>query len=171
MQSKLTVEDSVISVPENFPDDCKKKILIDYLVKDVHKQIKNFHKDRGDCFCYNVDQVCRLAGRLIVGISFINWDFYKALEKERNDPVTTRTMLKNIVATYYPNNEGTELEMVHYFKSPGAKKCIELSNRLFNKVMTPEEIEQLYNEGAFLNYYDKYRHCDNSKNTVLGYWG
>ncbi len=159
-----------ISVPANFPDDCKNKILIDYLVKDVHKQIKNFHKDSCYCFGYSVDQVCRLAGRLIVRISRINWDFYKILEKERNDPVATRTMLKNIVSTYYPNHEGTELEMVHWFKSPGAQKCIRLSNQLFLTGMTPEKIEQLYNEGAFLNYYDSYNYVDPSKETVLSYW-
>jgi hypothetical protein len=158
------------SAPAHFSDDCKKKILIDHLVKDVHHQIKNFHKDSGSCFSFNVDQVCREVGRLIVRISRINWDYYKALEKERNDPVTTRTMLKNIVATYYPNNEGTELEMVHCFKSPGAKKCIELSNQLFNKQVTPKKVKQLYKKGALLNYYDKYGYGDASKETVLHYW-
>lgn len=154
-----------VSVPENFPNDCKRKILINYFAQNVHNYIKNYYENDDSYSHYSVGYVARITGRIIGKISFINWEFYKALDKERNDPVTTRTMLKNIVVTYYPTEKLTELGIVHALKSPGAKKCIQLSDALFGKRVTPKKIKKLFNEGAFLNYFDEYK-----KSTVLSYW-
>jgi hypothetical protein len=147
----------IITTPEHFIVDCKYRILLN-LAKNVHS-----YAGKGSCSHCPITQ----AKRIISTISRINWDFYKELDKERNDPITSRTMIKNIAVTCYPTEWPCwpELSITHSLKSPGAKKCIQLSNQLYDKKLTPKKIEQLFNDGAILDYSNK-----KERKTILSYW-
>ena len=142
------------SVPEYFTVDCKKKILLD-LAKNVHL----YAGTRG----YGHNPINQ-AKRIIGTISRINSDYYKELDKERNDAVTTRTMIKNIADTCYPD-DWAELYLIQSFNSAGAKKCIRLSEQLYDKKLTTKKVALLFSKGALLNYSNT-----EHKKTILSYW-
>ncbi|HLJ30888.1 MAG TPA: hypothetical protein VKU36_00490 [Candidatus Babeliales bacterium] len=119
-------------------DELKKRIVLD-LGKNVHHYV---HKN-------NPAQ----ASDIILKVSFINKYFYSELEKERTDPVTTRQIIYNLKTISHPFL--SESTILHRFKTLGAKKCINLSQQLYNFDKNMDNIETLIAQGALLNYRNK----------------
>jgi hypothetical protein len=86
----------------------------------------------------NKDAEC--TSHILHDISLTNKNVYKALDEERNDPLTAR----NIIIQFGESGES--------LKFPGALQCFALSKQLYDKNITPEAIEQLFKKGAVLNY-------------------
>jgi hypothetical protein len=106
----------------------------------------------------NKDAEC--ASHILHDISLLSPNLYKALDEERNNPVIAR----NIIEQFALLKDGFRLGIAKQLTFPGAKKCLELSQQLYNKNLTPTDIEQLFKQGAIINY--------ESSNDVspLSYW-
>ena len=138
------------SIPQHFPDDLKEKILL-ALAFNVHHYID---KEKGS------DQKAVLASEIINNIRLLNKNLYNKINN--TSPNLIRTILIN---TAYNKSYGTSyFQKPQAFTFPGAKKYFELSWQLYDENLTPQQLEQLFNEGAILNYRsDGYHH-------PLNYW-
>lgn len=148
---------NVVSVPHNFPVELTNRILFD-LAQNAHNYV---HK--ADPFFTPMNEV----KTILRTISILNKEWHKNLDKQRNDPVATRTMIQNIGTTCYSklDNSFPPMGIIKQLCTPGAKKCISLSIQLYDNDLTVESVEQLYNAGAMLDYYDVMQ-----RQTVLSYW-
>lgn len=149
----------VVSVPDNFPIELTNRILLD-LAQNVHNYV-----GKADPFHDPVSQVKCILRK----VSILNKEWYNNLDKQRNDPVATRTLIQNIGITCYSNIPDMSFPPMGIIKrlcTPGAKKCIALSDQLYDENLTPKGIEQLYNDGAILDYCNK----KIVRKTVLSYW-
>lgn len=138
--------------------DLKKTILLD-LSQNVHKYVR---KEYGT-------ENANLASRIIYNVSSINKDLYKELDKQRNDPITARTIITNFSAiprTIITNISPSNIYLMRrYLKTPGAKKCFELSEQLYLPDLTTDKIMQLFHKGALLDYTGQHSH-----QSVLNHW-
>jgi hypothetical protein len=149
---------AIVPVPDNFPVELTNRILLD-LAQNAHNYVEK--TDNGPV--HQVKDIIRT-------VSILNKEWYAKLDKQRNDPVTTRIMIHNIGIICYVNSGRSltsfpPVNIVGQLRTPGAKKCIELSNQLYDNNLSIEKIEQLYKDGAILDYYNGLR-----ANTVLSHW-
>jgi len=89
----IDIDIEEIVAPEHFPYELKKNILLE-LSQNCHRYVGKMSYE---------NQPLNKAKRIISNISLINKDLYKELDKERNDPITTRIMIKNLVVTCCQN--------------------------------------------------------------------
>jgi hypothetical protein len=167
----------VVSVPENFSIDCRNRILFFELAQNTHNYVDKYAG--GDCVSFHGTFVSkgkdsyepvRKVRSILCKISCLNREWYKQLDKQRNDPVTARTMMQNIGITCYSNFVGNNRSpfisyIVNRFCTLGAQKCRESSCQLYDNNLTPEKVEHLYKEGAILDYWNR-----GPRVTVLYYW-
>lgn len=140
----------VVPVPNNFPVELTNKILLD-LVQNAHNYI-----GKAEPFYTPMSEV----KHILRTVSILNKEWHKKLDKQRNDPVTTRAMIQNIGTTYYVNagrsgKSFPPMGIIRQLCTPGAKKCIVLSDQLYDVTLNPEKVQQLYNEGAIFDYCNK----------------
>jgi hypothetical protein len=175
-RKSLASSSDVGSVPTNFPIDIRNRILILELAQNAHNYVDKYaggdvvnfsgtFVSKGNCY----DPV-REVERILCKISLLNREWKKELDKQRNDPVAARTMMQNIGITCYSNFFGNNRSpfisyIVNRFCTPGAQKCRELSCQLYDKDLTPEKVEQLYKDGAILDYWNR-----GPRETILRYW-
>lgn len=133
------------SIAESCAYEVKKIILLD-IAQNVHKYT---YKDP------------TLASHTILNISYINKQLYRELDKTKNDPRVIRDMVKKYA--YSSNMPG--FMVLNCLKLPGAKKCLTLTQQLYCDDLDENQIKKLFDEGAFLEYYDS------SKSTPLAHWG
>ena len=112
----------------------------------------------------------QLASRIIHDISLINKNLYKALDKERNDPITAR----DIIIQFTVLEDQFSLDIAKKLRFPGATKCLALSQQLYDKNLTQDTIELLFKKGAVLNYWSdedisplSYWTQSNDKNSIM----
>lgn len=139
------MESKTLQSPEIFPYELKKKIILE-LSQNVHRYIPLSQP--------------KFARKIMNRISLINKDLYNELKKQRNDPISTRTMIINIA---FACNR-TESNIAHILCTPGAQKCINLSEKLYSPNLNSLTIKKLFNMGALVNYYQP------DEGTVLCYW-
>jgi hypothetical protein len=119
--------------------DLQKNILLE-LAQNVHRYVASYC-NKG----FRAQETSRIIGY----VSFINWDLYKELNKERNDPVTASKIILHVLCR---NNEDFTLHEAEKLSFPGAQKCLALSNELYDYSLTPGRIETLLEQGASLYY-------------------
>jgi len=124
------------SISQELLPEISQYILID-LAQNVHNYV---HKNNP-----------AKASRIIVNISLINKYWCELLEKKRNDPLTTRNIIYNLKKVCHPLL--SETFILCNFKTPGSKKCMDLSQKLYDYSQNEAVIESLVNEGALLNYH------------------
>jgi hypothetical protein len=90
----------------------------------------------------------QLASQIIHDVSLLNPHLYKALDEERNNPVVARTIIEQFALL----KDGFRFGIAKQLTFPGAKKCLELSKKLYNENLTVTDIEQLFKQGAIINY-------------------
>lgn len=134
------MEQNGLETPKYFPYECSKIILLE-CSQNVHK----YANEKYDC------NRAIMASHIIFNVSLVNWDLYKRLDKQRNDPLTARTIITNI--TYSPDI--FDCNVAEFLSFPGAKKCLILSKQLYDKDNTPNTIETLFQQGAMLDYSDR----------------
>ncbi len=120
-------------------DELKKKILLE-LAQNVHLYVASY---------YNKEFRAQETSRIIGYVSFINWDLYKELHKERNDSVTANKIILRVLCR---NNEDFTRHEAQKLSFPGAQKCLALSDELYDYDLTPDRIEILLEHGASLYY-------------------
>ena len=131
---------------KEIPYDIKKNIL---LIK-----AKNSHR------CFPTEP--RLVKRFISSIGCINKDLYEEINTLNNDPLFAQQLIANLAIT----SEWHERVLAEMLNTPGAKKCIELSEQLYKGTLTTKKLKNLFNEGALLNYEKlSFHNCN-----VLAYW-
>lgn len=133
----LGMETNTLQIPEHFPYECSKHILLEY-AQNVHRYVREKHGYRSN----------REPSGIIFNVSLVNKDLYKQLDKERNDPITARTIITNLKNTC-PDWNCLTVEKLRF---PGAKKCIALSEQLYDENLTIEKLEQLFSKGAILDF-------------------
>jgi hypothetical protein len=128
---------------DTFPYDMKKKILLEF-AQNVHRYSTSGY-DRTARF-----QLCsNRASQIIFNVSLVNKDLYKKLDKQRNDPITARSIITKITSKL---NFNVNLNVINGFTFPGAKKCRELSEQLYKNDLTKDEVENLFKQGAIINF-------------------
>ena len=80
----LGMEKNTLQIPEHFPYECSKHILLEY-AQNVHRYVCEKHGYKNN----------REPSDIIFNVSLVNKDLYKELDKERNDPITARTIITN----------------------------------------------------------------------------
>jgi hypothetical protein len=108
----------------------------------------------------SADKDAQCASHILHDISLTNNNLYKALDEERNDPVTAR----NIIEQFALLEDRFRLDIAKKLTFPGAKKCLALSERLYDKNNTPQTIELLFKWGALINYQS------GNNGSPLSYW-
>jgi hypothetical protein len=120
---------------DTFPYEIKKKILLE-LAQNVHYRVRR----------QDPSSRTWLANKIIGYVSFVNKDLYAALDQQRNNPITARNIITNL--KYQCPNQNLAWNL----KFPGAKKCYELSEQLYNDDLTEEMAENLFQQGAIIDY-------------------
>src|SRR6266404_6935316 len=122
-----------------YPYDAKKMILLE-LAQNVLYHTRSKY----------ISKRAQLASQIIGYVSFVNKDLYKELDKQRNDPIAIRPIMIDIAYDTRFNNYN--YFYVENMPLPGAQKCIEYTKQLTDEKLTPDKTEQLFQQGAILNY-------------------
>ncbi len=152
-------ENSLQQVSQALPYKCSKKILLE-LSQNCHRYADNYE--------WNCTKSA-LVSRIIFNVSLVNKDLYQELDKQRNDPITARSIIINTRHQYLDDSFASD--DVENFVFPGAKKCRELTAQLYDDNLTEDMVEKLFHQGATIDY-----DVNASRHTVLHYpplfyWG
>lgn len=136
----ITCMNQEATFAEADPYDLKKMILLE-LSQNIHKYVSK----------ENEKYAALEASWIIRNVSRVNWNLYNELDKQRNDPVTNRIMINNLIKILNAYSADTIMENM---QTLGAKKCIHASNELYRWFsISPEKIEELFKAGAVFDYY------------------
>jgi len=72
----------------------------------------------------------------------------KEISKELSDP----RVISSLISKFVFSNNFFEWRITDRLKFPGAQQCIALSDKLYDKDLTIDKVEELFNQGAILNY-------------------
>jgi len=119
---------------DTFPYELKKKILLEF-AQNVHRY-SNYYDDS--------------ISRIIFNVSLVNKDLYKELDKQRNDPIAARFIIMHFKYKHH-NLLHFDSYLTDKCKFPGAQKCFALSKELYEPTLTPDMIENLFQQGVILD--------------------
>jgi hypothetical protein len=147
------------SIPESIPYDVKRKSLLD-LVHNIHCYLEKK--------CYLFFDDLTIVSRTIRNVSLVNKDLYESLKATRNDPIMARVIITNCADDKDDNI--LYCDTASQFTFPGAIKCLNLTHQLYDENLTPEQLENLFKQGAILDYATTRYHKPQSYKNVLSHW-
>jgi hypothetical protein len=151
-------ENSLQQAPQTLPYKYSKRILLE-LSQNCHRYCNALGYTKSG-----------LVSRIIFNVSLVNKKLYTKLDKQRNDPITARSIITNIRHQYLDGFLTTVV--VENFVFPGAKKCRELSAQLYDDNLIEDMVEKLFHQGAILNYSvtESSSSCLGLRSDPLKYW-